>query len=121
PPLVHELEQGRALPARDDETVDVRQLFGLANLDGLDATTRQRLAVQREIALKGEDADLQTCYQPLVWRSSDSASLEVSMPAIASPRSSLTFTSTSGSLKWVVAWTIALARLVGSSDLKMPE
>ena len=43
------------------------------------------------------------------------------MPTIASPRSSLTFTSTAGSLKCVVACTMAFARLAGSDDLKMPE
>ncbi len=37
-------------------------------------------------------------YQPRVWRSSDSFSLDVSMPGIASPRSSDTRASTSGSL-----------------------
>ena len=40
---------------------------------------------------------------------------------MASPRSSLTFASTSGSLKCVVACTMALARSAGSADLKMPE
>src|SRR5262249_23226549 len=96
-PPVHQLEQGGALAAGDDEPVDVRQLLGLADLDGLDVTVLQRRDVEREVALQGEDADPHP-HQPRVWSSSLLSSLDVSMPGMASPRSSLTLTSTSGSL-----------------------
>src|SRR5216117_2939616 len=150
PPLVHEFEQRRALAPGNDEAVDVRELLGLADFARLDAAPPQRLGVEVEVALQREDADfhrsaraggrrsartlsvisplasrprpsLGSHYHPRVCIRSFSASLEVSMPTIASPRSSLTFTSTAGSLKCVVACTMAFARLAGSDDLKMPE
>ena len=43
------------------------------------------------------------------------------MPVIGAPRPRLTLARMSGSLKWVVASTIALARGAGSSDLKIPD
>ena len=75
PPLVHELEECRTLAAGDDQAVDLRELLGLADLDGvhdhlpacltarrgsaLTATTLlQRLHVEREVTLKGEHAYL---------------------------------------------------------------
>src|SRR5439155_18646182 len=57
PPLVHELEQRGALTAGDDEAVDTRQLLGLADLDSLDATPRERFGVPVEVALEREHAD----------------------------------------------------------------
>src|SRR5437763_179596 len=115
--------QHRAL-AGHHGLVDVVQLLGLAHLHRIGAAPLQRLGVEREVALEGEDADAhQRCpvYQPRVCSRSFSAIFEVSRPTIASPRSSLTRTSTSGSLKCVVACTMAFARRAGSDDLKMPE
>src|SRR5207237_9043493 len=125
-PGLHQLEQRRALAAGDDETIDVRELRGLAHFDRLDffrpahAAARERLGMPVEVALEREDADLHR-YQPLVCIRSFSASLLVSMPTIGSPRSSLTRTSTCGSLKCVVAWTTVFARLAGSVVLKIPD
>ena len=62
PPLGHELEQRGALAAGHDESVDVRQLLGLADLDGLDATPRERFGVPVEVALEREHADLHDVY-----------------------------------------------------------
>src|SRR6185436_17863489 len=123
-PGVHQLEQRGALAARDDETVDSLELLGLADLHRLHGLARERLRVTGEVALQSEDADLHSSgsdHQPRVCIRSFSASFPISSPTMASPRSSLTFTSTSGSLKCVVACTMALARLAGSADLKMPE
>src|SRR5439155_7960483 len=95
-----------------------------AHHDHPDAHARERPGVEREIPLEGEDADLHRLasgYQPRVCNKSFSASLDVSRPTMASPRSSLTRTRTSASLKCVVACTIAFARLAGSADLKMPD
>src|SRR5262249_23299852 len=123
---VHQLEQRGALAPRYDEAVDVPELLGLTYFDRLDlagaalaAAARERLGVQIEVALEREDADAH--YQPRVCMRSFSASWRVPMPTMASPRSSLTRTSTSASLKCVVACTIAFARLAGSEDLKIPE
>src|SRR5262249_45892096 len=109
-----------------DETVDVPELLGLTYFDRLDlagaalaAAARERLGVQIEVALEREDADAH--YQPRVCMRSFSASLLVSMPTMASPRSSLTRPSTSRSWKWLVPCTSAFARWPGSKDLKTPE
>src|SRR5437867_1944792 len=121
-PRLHELQQGRRLAPGDDEPLDVVELGRLSHLDRLDAAFLQRFGVEREVALEGEDPDPhRRAYQPRVCSSSFSGSLEVSSPTIASPRSSLTRASTSGSLKCVVACTMARARFAGSLDLKMPE
>src|SRR5439155_23256524 len=133
-PVGHQLQQRRRLTARNDEAVEVGELSRLPDLDGHDRLsertrrvhTRERLRVRLEIALEREDADFHVlavgaAYQPRVWRRSFSASLEVSIPAMASPRSWLTSASTLGSRKCVVARTMASARADGSVDLKMPE
>src|SRR5262249_45745682 len=96
-PLVHQLEQGRALAPGDAEPVAVRGLSGLAVLAGLDTTCLQRRDVQREVALQGEDADPHPRYQPRDAMRSFSAIFEISRPGIASPSSSLTRAMTSGS------------------------
>src|SRR5439155_19726575 len=99
-PRLHELQQGRRLAPGDDEPLDVVELGRLSHLDRLDAAFLQRFGVEREVALEGEDPDPHRgAYQPRVCSSSFSGSLEVSSPTIASPRSSLTRASTSGSLK----------------------
>src|SRR5918995_7090650 len=60
-------------------------------------------------------------YQPRVSSSCDGSSEAVEMPTIGSPSPAETSASTFGSLKWVVASTIAFARVSGFPDLKMPE
>src|SRR5262249_6597218 len=57
-PGIHQLEERRALAARDDQTIDVPELLGLAHFDGLDATSRERLGVAVEVALQREDTAL---------------------------------------------------------------
>src|SRR5204862_5100772 len=64
-PRVDELEQGRGLAPGDDQPVDGVELGGLAHLHRLDAALLQRLRVQPEVALEGENADPHR-YQPLV-------------------------------------------------------
>src|SRR6267142_1922178 len=125
-PRIHELEQGRGLTTRHDEPIDPVELARLADLDRLDPALLERPGVKREVTLEGEHADphgscRRTRYQPRVCRRSFSASFEVSIPTMASPRSSLTRASTSASLKCVVACTMALARFAGSLDLKIPD
>src|SRR5262249_7423749 len=126
-PLVEELEQRRALPAGHDETSDLVELPGQPHLDRLDPEPVEGLLMEAEVALQGEHADAHGCapdaapYQPRVWSRSDSLSLEVSMPCMASPRSSETLARMSASLYCVVACTMALARVAGSEHLKMPE
>src|SRR5262245_50657082 len=125
-PFLHEVQQRGRLASGDDEAVDVGQLLGLAHLDRLHPAPGESRPVQGEIPLEGEDADAQAaarrgCHHPRVCNSSLAASLEVSIPGMASPSSSLTRASTSASLKWVVACTMAFARRAGSLDLKMPD
>ena len=76
-----------------------------------------------EVTLEREDAGLHggRAYQPRVWSRPSSPISLMSSPGIGSPRPRETFARTSGSLKCVVASTIARARGAGSSDLKMPE
>src|SRR2546428_699645 len=62
-PVGHQLQQRRRLTARNDEAVEVGELSGLPDLDGLDRLsertrrvhTRERLRVRLEIALERED------------------------------------------------------------------
>ena len=96
-PDVHEVKERGALAAGKDQAVDVVERAGLPHLDRLDARAAERRRMEREIPLEREDADPHRPHHPRVWRSSPAASLEVSSPAIASPSSSLTFASTSGS------------------------
>src|SRR5204862_7729162 len=56
-PRLDELEQGRGLAPRDDQSLDGVELGGLAHLRRLDAALLQRLRVQPEVALEGENAD----------------------------------------------------------------
>src|SRR5215470_1858151 len=101
-PIIEELEQRRALPAGHDETSDLVELPGQPHLDRLDAEPIESFAVEVEVALQGEHADahgLTRCapYQPRVWSRSDSLSLEVSIPCMASPKSSETLARMSAS------------------------
>src|SRR5579863_1046446 len=144
---VDELEHGGALAAWYHQAVDVLQLRCGADEDRLGARAFERLRVRFEVALQRENPDpfhrlpiRWTCgdscvsatskptrlsprvrYQPRVCINSPSGSLEMSSPGIAIPRSSLASSNFSGSLKKVVALTIALARASGSSLLKIPE
>src|ERR1700722_15581742 len=64
---------------------------------------------------------IETIYQPRVARVSWADRELAVRPTIGSPKLRLMSARTSGSLKKVVALTIARARLPGSPDLKMPE
>ena len=53
----HQAHERRRLAAGDDQTVEVRQLLGLAHLDDVDAETAQHRAVLAEVPLYGEHSD----------------------------------------------------------------
>ena len=114
---MRQLRDRRRLTARDHEPVDVRELRHRPDLDRDGARGREDADVLAEITLQGEDADLQGTapYQPRSW--SRVSSEPISSPCIGSPSPWETFARISGSLKWVVASTIARARGAGSSDL----
>src|SRR6266540_6990029 len=57
PVLICELADRRALAARDDECVDVVELFRSAHVDTVCADAAQRAEVLAEVALEAEDAD----------------------------------------------------------------
>src|SRR5580704_15658523 len=125
---VDELEHGCAFPPGYHKAVDGLQFFGSAHEDGLGARAFERFCVRFEIALQRENSDFfhyspVRCglHHPRVCINSPSGSLEMSRPGIAIPRSSLASSNFSGSLKYVVALTIALARASGSSLLKIPD
>src|SRR5262249_61123231 len=96
------LEGGGAPAARDHGPVEVRQLAGLPDLGGVHAQAPERLGVLREVALESEDPDAHGCalaalYQPRVASRSFSPSVDISIPGMASPRSSETLARTSAS------------------------
>ena len=97
-PGVHQVKERGALAAGEDQAVDVRRARpGFRTSTGSDAGAPERRGVEREVSLEREDADPHRAHHPRVCRSSPAASLDVSRPAIASPSSSLTRASTSGS------------------------
>src|SRR5262249_43269904 len=121
-----EEEESRALTARDDEAVQPLELSGLRALPHRHVEPLQGGGVRGEVPLEGEDPDRRAAarhlsHHPRVCSRSASASLDISSPGIASPSSSDTLARMSGSRKWVVAWTMARARVGGSADLKTPE
>ena len=83
---VHELDQGRALI----------ELFGLLYDQGGALEIIQYADVGGKVALQPQDT-YSDGYQPLVCSSWPSSRVPISMPGMASPRSSETRTSTSGS------------------------
>ena len=96
---VQQLEHGGAFAAGHDQAVAGVQLLSRADFDSAASGPLHGFAVSVEIALQGEYTDrLHTPYQPRVWRSSLSGSLETSKPRIASPSSSLASRSLTGSL-----------------------
>src|SRR4029079_6944622 len=107
------------LAAGDREAVDLGEVLGRANLDRRRAERREGRRVLSEVALQGEHAGLHRDYQPRSC--SRVSSVSISRPCIGSPIPRLTFATTSGSWKCVVASTIARAMVAGSWDLKMPE
>src|SRR5215216_2323815 len=124
----------RGLAARDDEGVESFQVLDCPHLLRRDAQACQGLRVCFEAPLQGENADQRhrsgagtarpsrTSHQPRCWSSPPfSWSVPISIPGIASPSSREAAATRSGSLKCVVASTIARARCSGSEDLKMPE
>ena len=55
--VIQELEHGSALAARNYQTVEIVELFGGADLDGVRSGARKGALVGFEIALQGENAD----------------------------------------------------------------
>src|SRR4051794_1026081 len=107
----------RRLAAGEDQPVEALEVAGRAHLARLGAEVAQHRSVGVEVALEREDSD----YQPRPASSCSGSSLRASSDCMAGPRPSLALATRAGSLKCVVASTIASARRAGSSDLKMPE
>src|SRR5829696_2919788 len=119
------------------QTVEALELGGGAHLTGLGTERGEHSAVGLEVALDRQDAHLQgrllhlasgagavvgAAQEPRPCsRPPSAASASISRPGIASPSSIEACATRSGSLKCVVASTIARARRAGSSLLKMPE
>jgi hypothetical protein len=94
----HQVEQRGALSAGKDETGEVAQLGHAPDGHRLGAGPRQRAPMGVEIALQRQNADPRhRSHHPRVCNSSDGASPDVSIPAIASPRSRDTSTRIAGS------------------------
>ena len=120
PACPRELGHRGGLAAGDHQAVDAGELLGGPNLDGRRAGVGEHAHVFAEVALEREHAGLHgeaRPYQPRVWSRPSSPISLMSRPGIASPRPRETLARTSGSLKCVVASTIARARGAGSSDL----
>ena len=120
PAGARELGHRGGLAAGDHQAVDAGELLGRPHLDGRRAGVGEHAHVFAEVSLEREHAGLHEearPYQPRVWSRPSSPISLMSRPGIASPRPRETLASTSGSLKCVVASTIARARGAGSSDL----
>ena len=93
-------DDGGALPAGDDERVDVGQVLGqYAPPHGCCARGLQGLHVLGEVPLKGQDPNpSEPLYQPLTARISSCFIVLTSIPGMGSPRSSDALAMTSGSL-----------------------
>src|SRR5437588_3740369 len=138
----HQLADGGGFPARQDQPVHAVEVLGETDLHRIHPDPPEGDPVLDHVPLDRQHADfhrfdlplsgrppsapppaafLAAPYTPRTWSSSPSGSLRMSSPRIGSPIPSETRAITSGSLKCVVASTIALARLAGSLDLKMPE
>src|SRR6266508_3668601 len=131
-PLAERLEQPVAggeladhggLAAGEHQPVDPVEVGEAADLDDVGADRGQRPQVLADVALVGQDTDDRGdghhAYQPR--SASRSPSGMAAMPTIGSPSPRDTLATISGSSWKVVASTIALARLAGSPDLKMPD
>src|SRR6266540_3571340 len=118
-----ELADHGGLAAGEHQPVDPVEVGEAADLDGVGADRGQRPQVLADVALVGQDTDDRGdghhAYQPR--SASRSPSGTAAMPTIGSPSPRDTLATISGFWKKVVASTIALARLAGSPDLKMPE
>src|SRR6516225_1391622 len=119
PLVAHQLEHGGAFAAGDHQPGNLIELAGFAHVDRLRPQPLQHRPMSGEIPLQGKYSDLH--YQPRTCNSSDSGSLAISRPGMASPSSRLASRSLSGSLKFLAAFTMAFARASGSDDLKIPE
>src|SRR6188508_1490469 len=135
-----ELQDRRRLAARDHEPVESVELLGETYLDDVRAGPTEHPRVLAKGPLQGQDTDPRAArhgvkcrsgptpgsaqrgsYQPRTSSRSASASELAEMPTIGSPSPADTSARIFGSLKCVVASTIALARRSGSPDLKIPE
>src|ERR1035438_8228789 len=116
-----EFEHSGTLTAGQDQAGDLIQLRALPDIHGRGAGAAQCRAVRRKIALQREHSHLLHGYQPRVCNNSPSGILEISRPGMAAPRLRLASSSFWGLLKFLAAITMALARLAGSLDLKIPD
>ncbi len=103
-------------------------MLGQAHGHDLDADAAKHGLVFGEGSLDAKDSDLHrwrsaalVAYQPRTARRSSSGTLAALMPRMGAPRPLETSAMILGSSKCVVACTMALAVVAGSSDLKMPE
>src|SRR5439155_12398238 len=110
----------RGLAARDDQPVEPLEAGRRAHLARVRAELAQDLRVRLEVALEGEDADDRR-HHPRGESSCSVSSLRASSEIMGAPSPSVALATRSGSLKCVVASTMARARGAGSSDLKIPE
>src|SRR5574340_556491 len=115
----HELGDSSGLSARDDQAREPLELARKTYRYGRGAKRFEVQHVLAKRALQGEDADPHA-YQPRSCMRSESGMSEMLMPTMASPRFRETLAIMSGSLKCVVASTMAFARFDGSPLLKMP-
>ena len=129
-------DRGR-LAAGDDQRVEGVELIRRADLDGLGAQLSEDAGVRGERALQRQHADGEpvvllvgghlaaSLRAPPVRSPAPVGELDVergdSRPGMARPSPRLTLARMSGSRKWVVASTMALATSGGVSLLKMPE
>src|ERR1019366_3364489 len=116
-----EFEHGGTLTAGQDQAVEPIQLLAFPDVHRRRAGAYQGLAVRRKIALQREHSHPLHGYQPRVCNNSPSGILEISRPGMAAPRLRLASSSFWGVLKFLAAITMALARLAGSLDLKIPD
>src|SRR5881394_4280732 len=107
----------RALTAGYYQTIETVQISGDANLARRCPQLTQHGEMRFKAALDCKNTDAQGCLQaPRSCRSaSAAASSAISRPGIASPRPIEAAATRSGSLKCVVASTIARARRSGSA------
>src|SRR5919106_870846 len=120
-PLHAHGDRGR-LAAGNHQAVEAIEPGGGTDLGGVGTERCQHPAMGLEVALDRQDADAELAQEPRPCsRPPSAASASISSPGIASPSSIEACATRSGSLKWVVASTIARARRAGSSLLKIPE
>src|SRR5947209_9892213 len=94
---MQEFQHGAAFSAGNDQAIQRLQVRSAAYEDGIGSYPLEYLGMRFKIALERQHPDF-LHYQPRVCNSSDSCSLEISMPGMAIPSSSLASSSLAGSL-----------------------